>query len=55
MGAFILYGLFVLSFLCLPFAYQMGKISGSEEMARSRRDHPAFAAQKRANRFDRSA
>lgn len=44
MNEFILYGLFVLAVICVPVAYKMGEITGSEAMLRSRRNHPAFRA-----------
>lgn len=51
----ILYLLFVLAGLCVPVAYAMGQITGSEAMRNSIMHHPSSRRPKVKNQFRQAA
>jgi len=51
----VLYILFVAAMLCIPVAYAMGQITGSEAMRREILSHPSMRKTKPANQFRRTA
>ena len=54
-GPTVLWLLFTASILCLPLAYAMGQITGSEAMRAAMLSHPSVRARKEAKRLDESA
>jgi len=55
MSAILFYILLVISTLCIPVAYAMGQITGSEAMRNSILQHPSSRALKSKNQFRRAS
>ena len=51
----MLFALFTLALLCIPLAYQMGRITGSDDMRDAIFSHPSLHTRRAAERSDRAA
>jgi hypothetical protein len=55
MSAVLFYVLLVIATLCIPVAYAMGQITGSEAMRREILSHPSTRIRNTRNQFEQSA